>query len=424
VKVEQAFRLLPPLEALGPLRGLVLASSTPDAGARWGSAAPYLTVGKAQVSVDLLRRGIPQLLHRITEHLTILYEHYADALEHEEEGESMLAVADLLGAARLEERVGRYGPAFQWGEVALAIAEGLNPRRPEIETLIFLGQVGRAQGLYTAAARHYQRALVLAEAESDQGGAIDASEGQGLISLALGEVQGAAAWLGRAERSAEGAGDAPRHARTLRLLAGIALKRGDLDGAATLMQRSRTAVEPLGDSVEMAHTLEAQGQLDAARGDHAAALAAYREALAWEQRAGRDPRIECGIRLRLADLFISLDRMAEGEQEIRQAERLAVAHDLGRRLIQIYTMLGALRGRQGAEMGFVFFEQAMVLSHLLEPAPTLEAEIYHQYGIFKAGFGRAEEARVWLERARELLAAAGGRAALELVDAELSQIAG
>jgi hypothetical protein len=52
----------------------------------------------------------------------------------------------------------------------------------------------------------------------------------------------------------------------------------------------------------------------------------------------------------------------------------------------------------------------------------LEAEVYHQYGLFKSSLGRMDEARGWLERARELLAASGGGPSLELVDAELEQI--
>lgn len=422
MKVERALGLLPTLEAIGPLRALVLASSSPDEGSRWGSVAAFLTVGKWTVSTDLLRRGVPQLLTKIGAHLTKLYGHYADALDAEGTGDQALAVSHLIAAARLEEGVGRFGAAISWAEVALGIAAGLNTRKGEIDTLVFLGLVCRAQGAHPAAARHYQRALALAEAESDAEGCIDASEGQGLVALALGQLPGAAAWLGRAERLAEGEAHALRRARVIRGLAEVARRRGELTLGEERLRLAREILEGRGEEIEMAHVLEAQGRLQLALGHGVAALAAFREALAWEQRAGGDPRVECGIRLHLADLFIFLGRPAEAEEEMRHAEHLAVGHDLGRRLIRIYTRLGALRGRQGSEMGFVFFEQALALCQLLEPTPTLEAEVCHQYGLFKANIGHADEARGWLQRARELVASVGGGPSLELIDSELDQI--
>lgn len=422
MKVERALGLLPSLEAIGPLRALALASSAPDEETRWGSAAAYLTVGKWTVSTDLLRRGIPQLLARITSHLSALYTRYADALDAEEAGELVQATAHLLAAARLEEKVGRFRAAIAWAEVALRIAEGLNTRKAEVETLIFLGSVARLQGLYPDAARHFQRALVLAEAESDPLGCIDASEGQGMVALSQGQLQGATAWLGRAERLAEGEAHDARRARVIRELAQVAARRGDLDGAGDRLREAREILARLGEPAEMARLLDAEGRLTLARGRPAEAIVGYREALAWVQRAGGDPRIGCGIRLHLADLLLSLDRTTEAEEEMRLAERLAIGHDLGRRLVQIYTRLGALRGRQGAEMGFVFFEQALALCRVLEPTPTLEAEVYHQYGLFKSNLGRMDEARAWLERARELLATSGGGPSLELIDSELDQI--
>lgn len=422
MRVEQALRLLPGLEALGPLRGLVLASSAPDESSRWGSAAPYLTVGKWNLSVDQIRRSIPTLLERISLHLSHLYHHYADALAREQEGDMNGVVEHLLRAARLEEQVGRYDPARQWGEVALRIAEGLTLRRPEIQVLGFLGGIARAQGEYLAAARHYQRALVLAEAEFDEAGAIESSEGQGIVALMQGQYQGAGAWLSRAERLAVGEVHAVRRARILRELAEVARRQGDAQLAEARLRGAREIFEPRGEALEMAQLLDAQGRLHLAQDQPQASLASFREALAWLMRGGRDPRIECGIRLHLAELHHAAGRDVEAEEEMRRAEKVAIGHDLGRRLVQVYTHLGALRGRQGAETGFVFFEQAIALCQLLGPAPTLEAEVYHQYGIFKAGLAHPEEARGWLERAKELFITSGGGASLELIDEELRHL--
>jgi len=422
VKVEQALRLLPALEMVGPLRALVLASSTPDETNRWGSAAPYLTVGKWAISVDLLRRGIPQFLTKLSDHVGRLYQHYAGALEADDKGDQPQVVVHLLAAAQMEERVGRYAAALAWGEVALGVAEGLNTRVTEVETLTFLGEVARAQGQFAAAARHYQRALVLAEAEFDPVRVIVASEGQGLVALAEGQLQGAAAWLGRAERLAVEEEHRAARGRILRSLAVVAHRQGDLHAAGERLRQARALIEGLDLAPEMARILDAQGGLDMALGRTAASLASFREALAWVRRAERDHRLECTIRIHLAELFLEMDRVSEGEEELRNAERLAIANDLGGRLIQIYTRLGTLRGMQGAETGFVFFEQALALCRLLDSAPAFEARVYHQYGLFKSALGRMEEARAWLERARELFSTAGPGFSLDEIDAELHRI--
>jgi tetratricopeptide (TPR) repeat protein len=407
---------------VGPLRGLVLASSTPDEANRWGSAAPYLTVGKWAISVELLRRSIPQFLTKLTDHIGRLYQCYASALEADELGDQPQVVVHLLEAARIEEQVGRYAAALAWGEIALTVAERLNNRATEVETLNFLGAVGRAQGQLGTAGRHYQRALALAEAEFDPAGVIEASAGQGLVSLAEGQLQGAAVWLGRAERLATGEEHSAARARILRSLAEVAHRQGDLALAGQWLREARALTEKLGIAHEMARTLETQGRLDMTLGRSAASLAAFREALAWARRAGHDSRLECTIRIRLAELFFETERVSEGEEELRHAERLAITNDLGRRLVQIYTRLGILRGMQGEETGVVFFEQALAICRLLDSAPAFEARVYHQYGLFKSALGRMEEARAWLERARELFASAGGSVSVDQIEAELDRI--
>src|SRR5256885_8967531 len=120
----------------------------------------------------------------------------------------------------------------------------------------------------------------------------------------------------------------------------------------------------------MARVLNTRGQLDVQLGRQQEAAAAYREALAWLQRAPREPSLESGIRLNLAQLQLEAGRFLEAEEELRRAEQLAIGENLMRRLGQIYTVLGALRGRQLDETRFVFFEQAVRPSPA-GPAPAL-----------------------------------------------------
>jgi len=172
----------------------------------------------------------------------------------------------------------------------------------------------------------------------------------------------------------------------------------------------------------MARVLLTQGLLEADLGLAARAASAYREALAWTHRSAPDAGLEVFIRLNFARLHLRERRFLETEQEIRRAEQLAVANNLTRRLVQICTLFGRLRGEQGDENGFVFFEQAIHFARMLELFPVVEAQVYHEYGNFKLLLGHAEESRGYLERARELFELAGASADLERVKAEISRL--
>lgn len=424
MRVERALRLLPPLADFDPLRRILLASAAPDAGTRWGSAAPFLTLGKWTLSLDRFREEVPELLRRTAEHLEALCQAYADALESESQGDAPGTVEHLLRAAHMEEGAGRFSAAERWADAALSVAEGLTTRRVEVEALLVLGDLCRAEAQYLAAGRHYQRALTLAQAEFDQGGEVEASMRIGFVALAEGELPGAALWLGRAAELATSAEMPERRARAERALAETARRQGAMESAEAWLRAARETFAATGNSLELARTLDAQGLLDHELGRSGHAQGAFAEALAWERRATRDPGLECGIHLHLAELHFAAGRDGNAEEEMRLAEQVAITRHLPRQLVQVYTRMGSSHGRRGAETGFVFFEQALALCHLLEPAPALEAEVCLQYAQFKALLGRGDEARGWLERARELLVASGGGAKLKVIDAQLRQSAG
>jgi tetratricopeptide (TPR) repeat protein len=422
VRVEQALRLLPDLEAVMPLRGLLLAISRPDERVQWGSGGPYLTVGKREVDAGELERRMEWVLERVTKHVSALYRAYARALELQAGGAPTGAVAALIGAGRLEEGVGRLTQAQAWYDVALSVAEGLQEQRPQVETLLAIGRVCLAVGQFAEAGRHYQRALVLAEAEFDQGGTVDASVGLGNVALERAESAGAQAWYGRALRLVVANGDRLRRGRIEHQLGLLARREGDLSAAGEHLREARDCFEAVSAGPEMASVLDAQGQLDVALGRHAPAAAAYREALAWARRDEQAPELDVTIRIHFAELLLETGRLLEAEEEMRHAEQLAVTAGLARHLVHIYAFLGRLRGRQGDETGFVFFEQALELCRTLERSPAEEARVYHEYGLFRSGLGARDEARAYLEHAQEIFASLGVDAEVQRVKAELQML--
>ena len=422
VRVDRALGLLPELEALAPLRALLVSISRPNEGALWSSSGPYLTLGKRGVQPEELARRMPQAFHRITEHLQALYKLYVGALECEQRADGPGVATALLRAGRLEEGVGRLSQARAWFDVARSVSETLQDRRPEVESLQALGYLSLALGEYAEGGRHFQRALALAEAEFDQAGAIAACEGLGDTALWQGQWVGAHAWYARGLRLAETSNDRRALGRLERQLSVLARRQGDLATADNHLRRAREWVEGSGLAEEMARVLSAQGQLEAQVGRRSAAGAAYREALAWARRAPRDLGLELGIRLGLAELLLEDSRLLEAEEEMRRAEQVAIAGNFTRGLVQVYTLMGKLRGRQQDETGFVFYEQAIELCRTLNRPSTAEAQVYLEYGLFRERVGQLEEARAYLERAREIFASAGEVGERERAEAELQKM--
>jgi tetratricopeptide (TPR) repeat protein len=422
VRVQKALALLPELEALLPLRALLVSISRPDERSLWSSSGPYLTLGMRGVQPQELRRRLPEAFHRITAHLQALYRAYLEALECQQANDGSGAVAALLRAGRLEETVGRVAQARAWYAVALGVAETLQDRKPEVELLGALGHVALALGELPVGARHFQRGLAIAEAEFDQAGAIAACEGLGETALAQGQGSGAQAWYARGLRLAAASGDRHWVARLERQLAVLARKQGGLAAAGDHLRRAREAAEMIADPEEMGRVLAAQGELDAQLGRHDAAAVTYREALAWVQRAPRNVNLELTIRLRMAELQLDQGRLLEAQEELRRAEQLAIAANQPQPLVQIYTLMGKLRGAEQDETGFVFFEQAIELCNTLERSLATEAQVYLEYGLFRERLGQRAEARAYLERAREILTYLGEAVERGRVDAELEKL--
>ena len=423
LRVERALRLLPDLEALTPLRALLVATSRADAGAQWASSGPYLTMGKRGVDPGELRRRLDETLEQITEHLSLLYHAYVDALEALSAGDPAPAVAALVRAGHAEEGPGRLSQAREWYEVALKLADELQDRRPEIAILGALGRLARTQGHFQQGARYFQRCLALAEAEFDQSGVAEACAGLGSLAAAQGQWGGARAWYRKGLTAAQAGRDLKKIGHLYHRLASVDYHDGDTAAALEHLQEARRSVESIQDAEGLARVLAAQGDVESDQGQADAAALSYREGLAWARRAAA-PEVECAILIRLAVFHLTGDRFHEAEEELRRAEQTAIAHTLSRRLVQVYTLMGKLRGRQKDETGFVFFEQAIELCRGAERAPSAEGRLYHEYGNFRSMLGSPDEARAYLEKARAIFESLGETGELEGVEADLERITG
>jgi tetratricopeptide (TPR) repeat protein len=422
LRVEQALRLLPDVDDLAPLRGFVVSlSSTRGGGSEgWMAAEPNRTIGKRTLDPAALRARVPQVLSHVTDRVAALYDAAVDALESEQSGDLSQAVRALVRAGEYEERSMRHAQSHAWYRQALGIAEQLRDRQPEMEALCHLGRLEATRGYLDEGARAFQRSLALAEAESDNEHAAAACSGLGDVLAAQSQWGGAEAWYQRGFQYAKS-----NRALLAALSLGLgdaALRRGQPGDAAEHLQRALEVYEALEDDAGMIRALLARGALEAAQGRGAEVLISYREALNRLPLAKADPLLEIAVRLRLAELYLDLGRLPDSENEARRAEEIAIAQQLPRSLARVYVIMGRLRGRQGDENGFVFFEQAIELCRSGEPARRLEADVYREYATFRTTMGDRHEARAYLERARDLLEPFGDDVALERIDQDLRQL--
>ena len=128
------------------------------------------------------------------------------------------------------------------------------------------------------------------------------------------------------------------------------------------------------------------------------------------------------IRLSLAKLDLEAGRLVEAEAELRRAEQVAIGGNLMLRLAQVSALMGRLRGAQEDETGFVFFEQALELAKALDRSVATQAQMYFEYGLFRNRLGHQDEARAYLEQAREMFGSLGEAAERERADAELRRL--
>lgn len=423
MNVERALTVLPDVEGFLPLRALLLSSASagrvlPEAG---GS---YRTVGKHEVSADELQARLPAALDQITTHFTMLSEAYVHALVCIERGTPAEAIDDLIRGGATEECGGRISQAREWYSVALRVAQELRDRRPESAATFALARLSMRIGNTEEAARCCRRSLELAEANGDTRVEVDACEGLGDIGVLRGLRPDGVLWYTRALAHARKLNDESRVGLLRLSLATLWRADGSLDPAVEEIRHAVACFEELGDLENLVRTLCVRAEIERDLGRSAQSVATYREALAWSYRAQDGRGMEIRVHVGIARLYLHSGRPLDAEAEIRRAEQLATSEGRLGWLAQIYTFLGTLSGLREDHDGFVFFEQALAFSRMLQGSPVFEARICVEYGEYRNRMQQRAEAITVLGRAYALFALVGAAGEAAVTEAQLRAMGG
>jgi len=290
-----------------------------------------------------------------------------DALERLAQAPSDRALA-LRRRSRMLRNAGRYDDAQK------AAAEGLSLRPDDVALHVAASSVAAESGRPAEGLAHAERALELAAADGTEADVAGALAAVAHCHALLGDIGAALGGYEAAQAAFERVGDVRRAAVARISIGNAALALGRVDAALGILEAARQACRAIGSRVYEGYALNTIGLALSAQGRFEEAQATQTEARAIA-RESANTRLDVGIALVRAVIFLRAGRPADAVAEIDDAERRVPE---------------PLRGNVAAPL------EAIAGAALL-------------------ALGRREEARDRLRRALERRSAAGG---MELFEAE------
>jgi DNA-binding SARP family transcriptional activator/tetratricopeptide (TPR) repeat protein len=212
---------------------------------------------------------------------------YGPAAEHLQQalalfrqvGDEVAQARVLSGLGAVEQRLGRHGPAAEHHERALALFRRAGDQAGEARALNNLGLVERRLGRYGPAGEHHERALALFREAGHSTGEAIALTSLGLVDERLGRHRRAAERHRRAVTLFRRLGDQSGEAGALSNLGTVHTCLGRPEQAADYFQLALTLFRRIGERDGEAIVLNGLGEAAHAAADPAAALAHHTAAL-------------------------------------------------------------------------------------------------------------------------------------------------
>ena len=399
LRLEEVWRLLPPLDELQPVLDTLATRSALDPRRAWSGSGELDTVGERLVPADAMVDA-ELLAARMHDHLVQVYEGIARCVRSLSQGDLASASRALLDVADIEHAAGRSERAAAYAEAAHGLVRDLRDRRPAALVLRRWGRALRALGALEEALSRYTEALEISEALRDPRDAAEAAVGAGNILEDQGRWPEAEDRYRQALALLDQAGEGPVPERWHALLnLHIVLRsQGRLaESIPALDQAARVAGE-LQDPDAQVFLENARGQLDMVQGAPGTAEEHFRAALA----AATSPGARVVIGVNLAEALMARGRSMDAAEVARQAELEAVATASLTHLPEVYRLLGRIASADDNPEAFVLFERALELIRELGLPRVEEARTLQAYGEAEARRGEAEAAGSLLDQATAL----------------------
>lgn len=417
--VQEVLRLLPDQEELEDLRTAIVRAGVPDPAMEWSRSGAFATIDKRVVDPFRLEEAIDEAQHAFELHAARLFSSYRTLLRAYAAGRHAEVVEELVSIAERKELSGLFPSARRYLEAALALAAPLGDKRPQVLTLRRLGRVCRAAGELNESIRHYERSAELARDAGDVRGRATASMGAGYVRALQGRWSDAERDHQEALELIDAAGGDDlvlERGHVYNNLGYIAARRSRLDDAEEWLARAMSVWEEVFSPSDLAVCHHCMALVRKARGEWEGAREHYRAALDLALPAP----LRAGIAIDMADLLLQASDIEAAEAWGRIAEEEAISSRSPYLLGRVYQVRGNVAREAGDEDGFTFYEKALEIARE-RGLRLLEGETLVDYSRLRSLMGERDEARSYLERAREIFDDIGAAAERNGADRLLSK---
>lgn len=376
LKLDEVWRILPPLDELRPVLDLLAARSSPDPDRTWTASGELDTVGDRVVHGAALTGSEDALARELQSHLAAVYGGLGRALQALARGDGAAAAEALLGIAGMEEARHRPDRSEAYARSAWLAVRDARDQVPAALALRRWGRALRSQGKLAEALDRYRESFQTARDAGDPHGAAEAAVGAGNVLEEQGRWRDSEEWYRRALEilGPPAESPAPEHWHALVNLHIVLRSQGRLQESLPYLDQAETLAHSLGEPGAAVFFQNARGQLALVRGDPRRAVSHFRAAL--ESAVAGSPRVT--VRLNLAEALLAEERLLDAAEAARDAELEALSSGAVPRLPEVYRLLGRVASAGGNPDAFVLFERALEIIRerglpALEEARTLQA---------------------------------------------------
>ena len=414
ITLDRLLGALPESGELALLRTALLSASVVDLTRLWSNASAYATYDKRVLSPPALDLAVANAARAAHARVDAIYAAIGRVLAALHTSNFEDAANELIAVGGHLEADENFAGARLWYEAAERVAAQGAAAGARARALRYLAVLHVDTGATDEANTRYRASLEHAEAAGDHEGQVVAVTGLGIVAGYQGKNQEALAHFGRALSLC--AGEFPRRqAQLYTNMAALLGEDGRFDEASTRLAEASALWEHLTESDRCAW-YNSRGLLALNRGGIEVAEGIFQQALA----AAQSEFERAMVLDNLAELFIRQGNLSEAEALARSAEEAALRSGSPRALAEIYTRLGKVFRLRGDANGVTFFEKAVEICRQRR-YPHTEANAYLEYGLFRRLHGDIEEARSYLERARQLFGDIGAARLLRVAEDQLAQ---
>lgn len=406
VSLGELSRFLPEMEEMDTLRFALVSAAMPDPEKEWAASSAYATIDKRIIGVEGVTEALLDAEKNLRDQISELFATVQVLLRACYAGEETEAAQQLIVQGERYEQRGQLSRAKQFYDHALQLSLPLANRTAQGSALRHIGRVLLAWGHLAEAHQHYTRCIQVTRDTEDLETEINAHIGAGNALLRQGnraaaEVAYHDALTRIVEERAEESLTLQR-AQVYNNLAVAALRQDHIADAEHWLAKAAPLWETTPSPVDYAVFSLFQAELRLRQGSPDDARILYEKALT----VNAHPGISALTAIDLAELCMAEGYVQDAVRWSRTAEDYAIAARSVDYLCYVYRGLGNIARDTGHEDGVAFYEKALDMARV-RGLSFSEAQTLTDYAELRARADGVEEARAYLERARNIFLEVG-----------------